>query len=152
WLFAPAAACAGALACWAFEGDPLAPVELAADPPAIARFVVTAQHVVFAIPADATRDLLAIRAGEARPVLGSAGFPVQAIDEYDGLYGVRGAALLRLGVDSGVTAIFRVPGAPDETPARPVPTSGGACPAPALIVAAAPHDQLWLVPLAVIAN
>jgi hypothetical protein len=150
-LLAPPSACGGAIACFAWSGDALEPVELAGDPPPIARFVAT-RHAVFAVPADPARDLYQLRGGEARPVIGSAGFPVAAADGDGALWGVRGAALVRLGVATGVATMFEVPGAPPPAPAAAAGSGQGACPAPTAIRPAAPHDQLWLVPLATLAN
>jgi hypothetical protein len=150
-VLAPASACGGALACFAWSGDALEPVELAGDPPPIARFVV-ARHAVFAVPVDPARDLYQLRGGEARPVIGSAGFPVAAADGDGALWGARGAALVRLAAATGATAMFEVPGAPREAVVAPAPAAGGACPAPIAIRPAALHDQLWLVPLATLAN
>ncbi|HTJ44823.1 MAG TPA: hypothetical protein VL463_22105, partial [Kofleriaceae bacterium] len=106
-----------------------------------------------AIPAAADQDLIAIGPGFTRTILGSAGFPAAGVDMLGNLYGLDGAALTRLDRSTGVHTLFEVPG----TIAKPKPpvaseAATGACPGPTAIRKATLHNQLWLLPLAVIAN
>jgi hypothetical protein len=141
------------LACAGFVGDALAPVEISADPPPIARVVVAPPIGAIALPAADDQDLIVIGPGYTRTLLGSAGFPAAAFDDDGQPYGLHGASLLRLDRDRGVVALFDVPGAPPPAPsASAVAATTGACPAATAFRTAARHNQVWLVPLAVIAN
>ncbi|HTJ43842.1 MAG TPA: hypothetical protein VL463_17165, partial [Kofleriaceae bacterium] len=91
WMLAPAAACGAALACTAFEGDALAPIEVTIDPPPISKIIAASSAGFLAIPAAADQDLIAIGPGFTRTILGSAGFPAAGVDMLGNLYGLDGA-------------------------------------------------------------
>src|SRR5262249_12423521 len=87
-LVAPAASWGAAVAC-AKDGQSLAPVAAADGIGPLVHVVATFRGFLGTDALD--RDLVEIRGGRARRLLGTAGFPAADLDAQGDLYGLRGA-------------------------------------------------------------